>query len=116
MIDKDKAQFVFLFNQLCAEMHEYSKRHGFWIEGKQRNFGEMIALVHSELSEALEAARVGNSIDEKLPDFNCITVELADAIIRIMDIAGGYAYPLGHAIIAKMKFNETRPHMHGKQF
>ena len=83
-----------------------------WIDietGKpiERNFGEMIALVHSELSEALEAHRK-NLMDDKLPHRRGVEVELADAVIRIFDIAGGLGYDLGGAYVEKLKYNQSR--------
>lgn len=49
--------------------------------------GELIALMHSELSEALEAARHGNPPDDKIPEFTGLEAELGDTVIRIMDFA-----------------------------
>ncbi len=77
---------------------------------------EKIALMHSELGEALEAVRHGNPPDDKLPQFDGLTVELADAIIRILDFAGNYRLPIGEAISEKMKFNLQRAYKHGKSF
>jgi len=81
-----------------------------------RNDGEMLALMHSELSEALEAIRKGNPPDDKLPEFRGAEVELADCIIRILDTAHARGWRVGEAIIAKIAFNEGRPHKHGKKF
>ncbi len=71
-----------------------------------------IALMHSELSEALEGDRK-NLMDDHLPQFDMLTVELADVVIRIMDHAGWASLPVGEAIIAKMGYNANREHMHG---
>lgn len=99
---------------LAASIHDCAKRHGFWDE--PRNDGEAIALMHSELSEALEALRAGNPPDDKVPEFSGAEAELADTVIRILDFAAGRGYRLGEAVIAKMAYNETRPHRHGKAF
>lgn len=90
---------------------------------KERNVGELIALEHSELSEALEAARK-DLMDDKLPEFDGETVELADCLIRIFDHAGGRGLELGKALAAKLRYNETREDHkrearladHGKKF
>lgn len=79
----------------------------------ERNVGEVIALMHSELSEALEAARQGYPKDEKLPQHSNFTVELADTVIRILNYAGEKNLQLAQAILDKMEYNESRPHKHG---
>ena len=77
-------------------------------EPSKRNFGEIIALIHSELSEALEGARQDLQSD-KIPKFTAVEEELADALIRIFDVAGALNLHLGAAFIAKFKYNQTRP-------
>lgn len=89
----------------------------------KRNKGELLALIHSEVSEALEGARK-DSPDDKLPHRKMEEVELADAIIRIFDYAAGFGHDIGGAFEEKMRFNLTREdHKHearriagGKQF
>lgn len=76
------------------------------LRGK-RDFGGLIALAHSELSEALEGHRK-NLPDDKLPHRPMAEVELADAIIRIMDIAGDRGFDIGGALVEKMAYNATR--------
>jgi NTP pyrophosphatase (non-canonical NTP hydrolase) len=73
----------------------------------QRNVGELIALCHSELSEALEGHRKG-LMDDKLPHRPMIEVELADCLIRIFDMAGGLGLDLGGAFVEKMVYNTQR--------
>jgi NTP pyrophosphatase (non-canonical NTP hydrolase) len=73
----------------------------------KRNVGEMLALVHSEISEALEGHRK-NLMDDKLPHRPMVEVELADAMIRILDLAAGLNLDLGGAFVEKMAFNATR--------
>lgn len=69
---------------------------------------EKLCLIHSEVSEAMESHRKG-LMDEKLPHRPAIEVELADAIIRICDLAGALGLDLGGAIAEKMAFNAVRP-------
>ena len=110
-------EFASIFNAQARAIHENAVKHGWWEGGPEaRNIGELIALVHSELSEALEAMRHGNPPDEHLPQFDNMTVELADAVIRIMDMASGLGLRLGEAIEAKHRYNIQREYKHGKKF
>lgn len=68
---------------------------------------EKLALIHSEVSEAMEAHRKG-AMDDKLPHRPGIEVELADAVIRIADLAGALDLDLGVAIAEKMAYNAQR--------
>jgi hypothetical protein len=72
-----------------------------------RNFGEVVALMHSELSEALEADRKG-LMDDKLPHRDGREVEFADCVIRIFDTARALGLDLAGAIIEKNRFNRQR--------
>lgn len=69
---------------------------------------EKLCLIHSEVSEAMEGHRKGLR-DDKLPHRLMIEVELADAVIRIADLAGALGLDLGGAIAEKMAFNAVRP-------
>jgi NTP pyrophosphatase (non-canonical NTP hydrolase) len=73
----------------------------------QRNTGEVIALMHSELSEALEGWRK-NLMDDHLPHRQSIEVEFADAVIRIFDTSGAMGLDLAGAIQEKFAYNQTR--------
>lgn len=72
-----------------------------------RNFGEVVALMHSELSEALEAHRK-SLMDDKLPHRPGIEVEFADCIIRILDTAAALGLDVAGALIEKNRFNQAR--------
>lgn len=89
--------------------------NGFWADG-QDNFGSKTALVHTELSEMLEANRKSIAADDKIPEFTGEEAEAADTIIRLLDMAGRYNWRLGEAITAKMLFNLSRPFKHGKAY
>jgi NTP pyrophosphatase (non-canonical NTP hydrolase) len=97
-------------NALVARVHKSSKK--WWIDletgaPKNRNVGEMLMLTVSELAEALEGHRK-NLPDEKLPHRSAFEVELADALIRLLDIAGGLKLDLGGAFEEKMAYNAVR--------
>jgi len=88
-----------------------------------RNKGELLALIHSEISECLEGERK-NLMDDKLPHRKMAEVELVDTLIRIFDYAAAFGYDLQGAFEDKMEYNRTREdHKHearklanGKQF
>ena len=110
----NKGQVIYIINTLAFEAHKNAVEHGWWEE--ERSVGEIIALMHSELSEALEYARVNpNAKSNHIPEFTGIEEELADVIIRIFDYAGKEDLRLGEAIFEKMKYNKTRPYKHGNK-
>ena len=74
---------------------------------------QAIALMHSELSEALEADRK-DLMDDKLTHRKGLEVELADAVIRIMDFSQGKDLDVDGAVLEKLNYNKTRPYLHGE--
>ena len=90
------------------EIHKCSKKHGWW-EGGERNFGELMALVHSEISEAFEAYRKDVPYSER----HSVPEELADTVIRIFDIAYHYQIDIASEIMNKHLINLKRAYRHG---
>lgn len=72
-----------------------------------RNKGEVLCLIHSEISEAMEGERK-SLMDDKLPHYPMAAVEMADAVIRIFDYCEGFGYDLAGAIRDKLEYNKTR--------
>jgi NTP pyrophosphatase (non-canonical NTP hydrolase) len=73
-----------------------------------REVGTMLMLIVSEISEAMEGDRK-NLMDDHLPNRKMLEVELADAVIRIMDLSGREGLDIGGAIVEKLQYNQYRP-------
>ncbi len=92
-------------NELTELCYNRAKQAG-WHDNPRED-GTMIALIHSEISEAMEGLRK-DLMDDHLPHRKMAEVELADAIIRICDFAGAKGYDLGGAIMEKLEYNLNR--------
>ena len=97
---------------LSAQINRWMSHQGFWTS---RNVGEKLALMHSEISEAMEADRKGLHSDH-IAGFTGVEEEMADVVIRVLDFCHENDLRLAEAIEAKMRFNLSRPHMHGKKY
>jgi len=131
-IKSRKRKKKIMINELAKEIYENAKSKGFH-EG-EKNIGEMLCLIHSEVSEALEADRkhqrtlsnIGAvngwiSDDEFKRSFqdnvkDTFDDELADIMIRVMDLAHHKGIDLEAHIKAKMRYNSLRQHKHGKKY
>lgn len=126
-----------MINELTKQIHENAKSKGFY--ESEKNIGEMLCLIHSEVSEALEADRKSHKADLTLFEEekstyeihgeedafklsfehhvkNSFEDELADVMIRVMDLAGYKKIDLEKHIALKMKYNSMRSHKHGKNY
>ncbi len=119
-------------NETAQAAHQNAKSKGFF--DNEKNIGEMLCLIHSEVSEALEADRKGHYCnanmnvvngwlgDEDFKEYFTENVkssfqdEIADIIIRAFDLAAYKGIDLEAHIAAKMRYNSLRPHMHGKKY
>ena len=102
------------WDDVAAEVHQNAKAKGFWDRTYQ--IPERLCEIHGEVSEVLEAAKRGNPESEKTPGFTECEEELADVVIRIMDLAVGHDWDVARAICAKIRYNATRKRLHGKEF
>lgn len=139
----DPKALLTTINEAAQAIYQANKKQGFWTDGVSRNFGEMLMLVTSELGEAMEAHRKDKAADWKA--YNSVIKatpedateaeklllqrqafktyikdgyedEISDAIIRLLDMAGGLGIDLFKHINAKLDYNSSRPRLHGKTY
>lgn len=101
-------------NALAAELHNTAKSKGWW--DKPRDMGELLTNLHGEVSELWEAYRRGtlnNRCDKPGCDLTQAEEEIADILIRTLDLAASLGIDVGKAVLTKHAFNLTRPYRHG---
>lgn len=101
--------------KLTKKVHSLAVRKGWWSD--EPNIPEKLALIHSEISEALEAYRNGEMATHILSTGKPegFGIELADAVIRILDLCGYLGIDLESEIELKHNYNTTRPYRHGNK-
>lgn len=100
-----RGEAIRIIDELAEWCHSIAVDKGWW--DKPRNDGELIALMHSELSEALEGLRHGNPSSEHIPEFTAVEEEMADVVIRVLDAAAGKGWRLGEVLAAKIETDRT---------
>jgi NTP pyrophosphatase (non-canonical NTP hydrolase) len=113
-----KSEKHLTIKELCLKSHALAVEKGWWESG-ERNMGELLCLIHSEVSEALESWRNGEEPlfvkpdKQGVPKPEGLLIELADVLIRIADLCQKKKWDLESALEVKLDYNRTRPHRHG---
>lgn len=110
--DIQRRNFADNLRAMCDDIHARNRTAGWWTNLKtgetlDRNVGELLMLIVSEVAEGMEGHRK-NLMDDKLPHRPMLEVELADAFIRIADLIGGRRLDLGGAVVEKLEYNARR--------
>ena len=120
-------------NLLAAAIHRNNIEKGFY--EREKNIGEMLCLIHSEVSEALEADRnnryamrtdmreLNNRVNDEIFISEYVNnvkgsfeEEMADIIIRVLDLCAYREIDIEQHIKAKMRANKNRIKYHGKKY
>ena len=107
----DAKSFIQAWSGMQQSIHRNAVSKGWW--DKKKDIPTELLLLHAEVSEATEALRIGNKRDEHIPSFSGLEAELADVIIRIMDLAEGTGLRIAEAVITKHVYNIQRSYRHG---
>lgn len=135
MTIENREQIIASFNDLGKQLFEQNKRANWWDDlgaiNKVAQDAELksrldaifkkdfvaffimllkcqkLALIHSEISEAMEGLRK-NLQDDHLTNFDMFSTEIADVIIRSLDLASAFKYPIADIIVQKIEYNATR--------
>jgi NTP pyrophosphatase (non-canonical NTP hydrolase) len=115
---------------MAGEIHAINVEKGFWDSG--RSIHEVLLLIVSEVTEAQDELRIGSPIVTQMYESDSgvrshnqsgVTLkpvgfpsELADVIIRTLDLCAAYDIDIDKAVMEKIAYNKTRPYKHGKQF
>jgi NTP pyrophosphatase (non-canonical NTP hydrolase) len=91
-------------NELAQICHSIAREKGFW--EKERNMGEALMLIVTEIGEAMEGYRH--------QDQDNFREEIADTFIRLLDLCGGLGLDIETEIAKKCEKNKSRPYKHGK--
>lgn len=117
--DEQGTRLALQLNLLCKSAHRAAKAKGWWDKDAElppvASITTRLALIHSEVSEALECIRDGDwetaFEDDGKP--TGLGSELADVVIRVADLCGGIGVNLGDEVVRKMTYNRTRAYRHG---
>lgn len=104
-------------NHLAAEFHKLSREKGWYESGEGVNIPEKLLMIHSEISEAVDAHRNSQPYEwtTEAGKPEGLAIELADALIRILDLCGALQIDIAAAVERKHIYNMTRPYRHGNK-